>query len=297
MFDPRTHPSNHLLHPFDLNGGYGSWTAVNCSTKADLSQNGELRGPEMSFAAQHQEKYKNRSGGGVQFDAQTREDETGTFSPPLWKESQPVSRPINNYRNLSPNSRAQAIARGQWELMEMVKNMPESCYELSLKDLVEHPRLEPQEEKFNQRERLMKRQESKRGDRNNAKMVRSGSFENGGFLLKMVFPISLGSKKKTKNLGTSISSRVTPRLEASCSDKSLSKGVDKEWWRKRSSASSESESIATSSRGGSTSSGSRSSSSGGSSRSNSGRSSRKINGCSSSCWSFFLSEESRGHAE
>lgn len=62
------------------------------------------------------------------------EDDSGFSSPPLWETTAKT-----DYKYLSPNSKSQAIARGQWELMEMVKAMPESSYELSLKDLVQLP--------------------------------------------------------------------------------------------------------------------------------------------------------------
>ncbi|TXG53070.1 hypothetical protein EZV62_022239 [Acer yangbiense] len=77
-------------------------------------------------------------------------DDSGVCSPPLWRTS-PNSSPQhrkNHYRSLSPSSRTQAIARGQRELMEMVGRMPESCYELSMKDLVEHPMIESKQESF-----------------------------------------------------------------------------------------------------------------------------------------------------
>ncbi|MGI4297478.1 hypothetical protein ACR2WD_27530, partial [Klebsiella pneumoniae] len=76
--------------------------------------------------------------------------------------------------------------------MEMVKTLPESCYELSLKDLVQHPRMNDVGNKI-----LIRRQESKRND-GKAEMMRSRSMENGGLLIKMVFPFSLRSIKKKK---------------------------------------------------------------------------------------------------
>ncbi|GFY96541.1 hypothetical protein Acr_11g0008470 [Actinidia rufa] len=178
-------------------------------------------GPRARKTAQNFENYRNSQGGGLQFRGENTEDESGFSSPPLWKTSPPVS-PQRNYRTLSPNSRSQAIARGQWELMEMVKKLPESCYELSLKDLVQHPRVNDQESCLVGEKILIVRQGSKRND-GKAEMMRSRSVENGGFLLKMVFPFSLRSIKKKKiKKETPISScaRVSPRTEVS------SKGVD-----------------------------------------------------------------------
>lgn len=183
------------------------------------------------------------------------EESSGVSTPPLWRTSphtsphnSPHTSPHhrqNHYRCLSPKSKAQAIARGQRELMEMVSRMPESCYELSLKDIVEKPMVETRQEKlvqdgktFDENTRRAGAMENKRNDKN-SQMKRSGSVENGGFLLKMAFPASLGSKKTKKKVDSS-TGKVSPR--PSVSDGSA-KGGENEWWKKRFSASvSESES-------------------------------------------------------
>ncbi|KAK4800635.1 hypothetical protein SAY86_021122 [Trapa natans] len=109
----------------------------------------------------------------------------------------------DRYQSLSGASRTKAVAQGQRELMEMVKNMPESCHELSLQDLVEKPTKSPDDCTFSKGEKALssskmgnKRQNSQKGHLDSkAQMMRSGSLENGGFLLKMVFPASsLGSR-------------------------------------------------------------------------------------------------------
>lgn len=143
--------------------------------------------------------------------------------------------------------------------MEMVKNMPESCYELSLKDLVEHhPRMgspkedsclledknyDEHEQAVNQRVKSIRRQESKNSEKK-AQILRSASMENRGLFLKVVFPVSLKSRKKKNLMTNSTISRVSPKPEGS--DKT-SKNVDKDWWKKRFSGSSGSESGMTSS--------------------------------------------------
>ncbi|KAE8714322.1 putative Tetratricopeptide repeat (TPR)-like superfamily protein [Hibiscus syriacus] len=204
-------------------------------------------------------------------------DESGISSPPLWKTS-PQHENRTDYRCLSPSSRAQAIARGQRELMEMVSKMPESCYELTLKDLVEHQQQpvvdEPKEESF-----AGGRSSSYKSERQNSRkqqINRSGSLDNGGFLLKMVFPVSLGSKKK-KNIinnnkndcNTSNKSKVSPK--PTVADASA-KTTEKDWWKKRSGSSESNSGGSTINSGGTKSSRSSSSSSGGSGRSNNGRS-------------------------
>lgn len=223
MLDPRTDLENSHFHTF------------NTCRRTDEDLGTMSFGSKTRNTAQNYENYRiwNVGGSGVQFSANHMmeyEDEFGgggvSSSPPLW---QPQN---NNYRHLlSQNSRAQAIARGRSELMEMVKSMPESCYELSLKDLVEHPtRLvkETDEEaclvdekisggNIQQEAKVVKRRGSQKKNHETNKaamMMRISSIENGGLLLKMVLPFSLGSKKKKKS-ATNTGSRVSPRPEAS----------------------------------------------------------------------------------
>lgn len=150
------------------------------------------------------------------------EDESGMCSPPLWT----TKSKSNNYRSLSPESKTQAIERGQRELMEMVKNMPESSYELTLKDLVEEHHVEENKVKErNLSNKNTRKREGNSGSRNNSRSMDKKNIDNGGVYLKMVFPISLGSSKKhdkKKEL-----SKVSPR--ASVSDGSISK----DWWKKK----------------------------------------------------------------
>lgn len=202
------------------------------------------------------ERYGAWNGGGDwQFGGEAKvEEESGVCSPPLWKTSPPGSpkggnspphrRPRqNHYRSLSPASRMQAITQGQRELMEMVHNMPESCYELSLRDLVEQPVVQPPHDSHPEMRNFGSETAAGKGknrekDRNRKKnvdsmptMARSGSLDNGGFLLKMVFPVSFRSKnKKKKNSATNTCSKVSPKPLASDGS---AKTVDKEWWKKR----------------------------------------------------------------
>lgn len=268
MFDPRKQTPNDNWEPlnfgFQVSKKHGNWT-------------------------------NNDGGEGIQFKVQEMEEhedgdvESGASSPPLWQNSPPIS-PVHhsiNYRSLSPSSRAQAIARGQWELMEMVKNMPESCYELSLKDLVEQP---TQENYLMNKEKNQDRVKIKRQERGNmnrkyndqikkAKMMRSKSIDNGGLFLKMVSPVPFRSKRKHKN-SANATNKVSPKPEE-CDNSS--KSMEKDWWKKRFSSSSESGSSRTSSNSGST--GRNRSSVSSSSSSTNSRNNRKRKGFLSSCWS------------
>ncbi|MED6216713.1 hypothetical protein PIB30_010462 [Stylosanthes scabra] len=179
-------------------------------------------------------------------------------SPPLWSTSpsRDHNRNTNNnhYRTMSPASRTQAIVRGQRELMEMVKNMPESNYELSLKDLVEHHhRLNINNsekeaaatatataEEDKRKTKTLKKGGGGSGGGSRRVVRRSGSIDrgSGGFYLKMVIPsFSLGSRKKNKNknknnnnnesLASANNSKVSPRPTTNNNNNS-----DKEWWKK-----------------------------------------------------------------
>ncbi|CAG7869595.1 unnamed protein product [Brassica rapa] len=172
--------------------------------------------------------------------------DSGVCSPTLWSTSPPRSphhRP-ENYSSLSPDSKAQAIARGQRELMEMVSKMPESCYELSLKDLVEARGSEENDmrkifDELPQRTSKVVRK-TKSGKR--VEPSRNSGGNNSGFLLKMMFPFSFGSKKDTskkkkkkrKGKDSVKDSQVSPR--PSISDESV-KTEDRDWWNRLSESS------------------------------------------------------------
>ncbi|CAN1801646.1 hypothetical protein LINPERHAP1_LOCUS23048 [Linum perenne] len=181
---------------------------------------------------------------------------SGASTPPLWRAASPPPHTsslssggdLTHYRSLSPAARTQAIARGQRELMEMVSRMPEGCYELSLKDLVEHqyqigienPPPATADKKLNDGGGGGGGGKVRWAVSNNpvagAKISRSGSLDNGGFLLKMGLPVSSlrsrnGSKKKTNpyaggKAGSQKDGRISP------TGKSGGCGMaEKEWWK------------------------------------------------------------------
>ncbi|KAL5571791.1 hypothetical protein UlMin_021388 [Ulmus minor] len=228
MLYPGTKPQEH---PFLFQDGlarsrsddrhFSSWEAMNRASRARKTA----------------QNYANQIG--------DQDDHSSGFcSPPLWKTSPSSSPPHerSHYRSLSPASKAQAIAKGQRELMDMVKNMPESCYELSLRDLVEQPAMLVQ---TNQTEQDSQRDYQKKRinvNKNNSMkqgqgLRRSGTMDNhnGGFLLKMFFPVSFWSKKKkgtkkNESLASNSSAKVSPKPPLVSGEGP--RGVDKEWWKK-----------------------------------------------------------------
>lgn len=166
------------------------------------------------------------------------EDGSGASTPPLWRSESPDSR-RRNYLALSPRSRTDAIARGQMELMDMVKNIPEGCYELSLKDLVEVNRGIGQErllEGPGQKGGSYARRAGARAQRqhHHQQMVKGGSLDgnSGGFLLKMVLPVPWSARKKKKK-------RAVEFDASSGNDGRIGGNVVpvKEWWKMRGSLS------------------------------------------------------------
>eukprot|EP00262_Sarcandra_glabra_P016300 TRINITY_DN5272_c1_g1_i1.p1 TRINITY_DN5272_c1_g1~~TRINITY_DN5272_c1_g1_i1.p1 ORF type:complete len:344 (+),score=58.60 TRINITY_DN5272_c1_g1_i1:353-1384(+) len=229
----------------------------------------------------------------IEFRAQTHQDESGVSSPPLWKTTSPPlspttpkAFPVNHHHQyLSSTPRSLAIARGRRELMEMIKNMPESAYELSLKDIVESPtaamvRQETVAEDVELTNQMIEREKKKKKKKKVKRQVSrtsSGSMDNGGFLLKMFFPTSLGLKRSSRSSNTC--SKVSPRPILAEGEKvGVDRSVDGEWWKRRFSLSSDNE-------------GSRISR--GSSRSNSSSGSRHISGFLPGCWTFFHTIKSR----
>ncbi|KAF6167125.1 hypothetical protein GIB67_029763 [Kingdonia uniflora] len=197
----------------------------------------------------------NNYGDPIEFRPRGEDGGPGVTSPPLWKSTSPPARDTtavqrhNNYNNLSPASRTQAIARGRQELMEMVKHMPESCYELSLRDLVEKPKLQEVEQILAQHADTptqKKNRKVNKANKSKSQMLPSKSMNNGPVLLKMFLPISLRQKEKSLQTG-----KVSPRPSVREGEKG---GADKEWWKKRSSVTEENENDRPTSIGGSTSS-------------------------------------------
>lgn len=102
--------------------------------------------------------------------------------------------------------------------MEMIRNMPESCYELSLKDIVDEQQgmqkaredTDVDEKKFHlQTQAQIRKQKKKKITYKTRQISRTSSMESETFRIKIFFPTFLCSKKKTKAAGNC--SKVSPR--------------------------------------------------------------------------------------
>lgn len=235
MFDPTREQRNNPIQPYDTFG------------PKKFNHGDPYFGSKILKETLNYENYMKWNGGGLEFRPHVKEDEHGICSPPLWeKQSAPTSPVLHSQQfdnvslNLSPTSRREAVNRGRLELMEMVKAMPESSYELSLKDLVDNFQ-KPEE---NIQEECLK-QEGVKKIKRKPKMGRSVSNineNNKGLFLKMVLPLPFGgsNKKKVKNPYARVMSR--PCTTEDTDDRGSVKCVDKEWWKKRCSVSDENES-------------------------------------------------------
>ncbi|XP_042470334.1 uncharacterized protein LOC122052725 [Zingiber officinale] len=114
------------------------------------------------------------------------DDGYGTSSPTLWKNS--GNSPTWHGRRAGPTARAQEIARYRQEMLELVRGLPESEYELSLRDMVEDRGL------------LVEGKESKDEGEEKSKMQgKQSTAATGGLLLGMRFPFSVGDRRKRLN--------------------------------------------------------------------------------------------------
>ncbi|KAM7277009.1 hypothetical protein ACFE04_018875 [Oxalis oulophora] len=123
--------------------------------------------------------------------------------PPLWPAESSLLLPKSYH--LSPKSRTNAIKAGRQQLMEMVKDISESSFELSLKDIIE-PQKHDREETIskdgnfhsdgNGSEKLRKSKSMQNMREKPKHIFRSASMETEVFLIKM-FP-RLFPKTKSK---------------------------------------------------------------------------------------------------
>ncbi|KAH9604172.1 hypothetical protein KSS87_004588 [Heliosperma pusillum] len=196
------------------------------------------------------------------------------------------SSPKHNYpQNMSPSSRTQAIAKGRRELMDMVRDLPESFYELSLKDIVDKKTefgvqkgvgvgLDIPEEKKGVKENgnkpletamVKKKAKKVKKSESKKKMVRGKNVDNKGrFLLRTsVFPIFSRSKKNKKRLVNGSSFKVAPMSKPNPSSNGSMKVVEKDWWGRKSTMESDDGNASSNKSESSVSSSSRSSSSNG----------------------------------
>lgn len=135
-------------------------------------------------------------------------------SSPLLPHDHPYSIPLRS-------SRQQAIEQGRREIMEMVRDMPESCFELSLKDIVDEGlslREARKEDGSIDKEEMQKSRKKRKKAKNvprlgmdRSPVSRSYSMDSGSFMIKMFFPAFLKSRTAQSKGGNRSKSKVSPR--------------------------------------------------------------------------------------
>ncbi|GKV21604.1 hypothetical protein SLEP1_g31568 [Rubroshorea leprosula] len=258
-----------------------------------------------SRQAWYNNKFSNLDGNEMKFQVEVDTIEgPGSCSPPLWKknemrdarhESSPLLPYNHQYSNLGTQSHI--IAEGRKKLMEMIENMPESSYELSLKDIVDEQHVAGGNEEIimveersfraeseNEIEKQKKKRKKKSIKSNH--ISRSGSMDTDAFLIKLFFPTSLGLNLKKRAKAGNESNISTPLPESEESDSH----AEKQWWIKKIFKGGNGKN-----RGKYTSRSGRSCSSASCSSTNSSSSQSRHDNTNSfpSCWLFFQSKKSK----
>lgn len=139
------------------------------------------------------------------------------------KDSEPhvdAKFPVNNY---FPSPRVHTIARHRREMLDSMKDVPEYAYELSLRDLVELPRIAIPGQESPARERMS-------NANSKVKRGRSTKFEVKGFFLKIFFPIPSSSRRSNRcSRSSSESIRSTTTLMKDGGNPNAGKDVGSEW--------------------------------------------------------------------
>ncbi|CAA0839469.1 Unknown protein [Striga hermonthica] len=148
------------------------------------------------------------------------QDQLEAFSPPFWPRTKPSDLRQENFA-MPPN--------GRKEMMEMVKDMPESSYELSLKDIVDGQQTMDKlqvKEVVAQTKKTKHKMERKIPQSNNCQISRSESMEGEVYLLKLFLPLSLSFSKKSK---TRKDSKICS-VQSQTSEGSRRR-ANKDWWK------------------------------------------------------------------
>ncbi|KAJ0973161.1 hypothetical protein J5N97_021120 [Dioscorea zingiberensis] len=210
-----------------------------------------------------------------------RKEDEDVPSPTLWEkkkeggggERSPGTKSDEAYPMLGLTMRSQMMARYRKEMIDLVRDVPENAYELSLRDIVEIPiprQVKTELEVKGEENKEKKKKEKKKGGR---RMSRSESLDTG-LLLRMFVPATM--RRKSFGAAGGTCSKVSPKpMMADGGGGSMEKGPDGEWWKKKDVDELNSSSSSGSSSGGSTSTSSDSNSSSNNNKSNSSNTGRR----------------------
>lgn len=126
-----------------------------------------------------------------------------------------------------------AIARYRREMLDLVKDVPENAYELSLIDMVETAKTTKAVKVAEEEEEEQKNSKKKKKKKGTRSMSRSASMETGGLLLKMFVPrvpAALGGRRQSFSNPGGARAKVSPtRARGDVGEKGR---VEGEWWSK-----------------------------------------------------------------
>ncbi|KAK4789643.1 hypothetical protein SAY86_016947 [Trapa natans] len=112
----------------------------------------------------------------------------------------------------SPASRRRAIEQGRRELLEMTLSMPESSFDLSLKDIVEeHLKSKEPIEGIDNKKKKQKSMKKRKTVNVAGPVSRTCSMDSGTFMIKMFFPAFLASRRVKTRGGSQSKCKVSPR--------------------------------------------------------------------------------------
>lgn len=188
----------------------------------DIQRNGNIGSESKEFnfwddkGIEKDDKHADSEASDLEF--QTKTSECDDYSPTFWAtstrhEASKLLQHTSQYTVRTPTSRLQVMVDDRRVLTNMVQNMPESSFELSLRDIVD--------DRTNMQAGEKKIEKKKCAER--SRMVRSQSMDSGVFLLKMFLPACLSAKKKSTSGNCSRASQ-RPSFDGS------EKPMDKEWW-------------------------------------------------------------------
>ncbi|URE47295.1 hypothetical protein MUK42_14697 [Musa troglodytarum] len=141
----------------------------------------------------------------------------------------------HNGKQVVPTPGAREIARYRQGMLDMVREMPESAYELTLRDMVEAPRIgQAVQETIEKRGEEAKDKAEKVKDQSKGKrrLSRKESMETGVFL-RMFVPISLGGGWRKSSGGSNTCAKVSPRPVLAEADKGGIERMEGELWKKK----------------------------------------------------------------
>ncbi|KAJ8479107.1 hypothetical protein OPV22_022834 [Ensete ventricosum] len=131
-------------------------------------------------------------------------------------------------KQVVPTPGAREIARYRQDMLDMVREMPESAYELTLRDMVEAPRIAQTVQETTEK----RGEEVKDQSKGKRRLLRKETMETGGVFLRMFVPISLGGGRRKSSGGPNTCTKASPRPVLAEAEKGGIQSKEGELWKK-----------------------------------------------------------------